>query len=246
MEKPIEIPIVDESPSVRCCSLHRISNLLCTKACVMMLLVGCFGALASAAFLAGRLSGLQTAPTLPPELIRASATHAGPDMAVATAQIDEETEGVFFLDFKTGDLTCWMYYPRFMRYGAKYMCNVTEQLPATKNAEYLLVTGLMTSPPAASNNRLANSIVYVVDPKSGLFASYSVATNRALESAGQPQVGPIVFLGGGEVRAPSAGSAKRTIPNGANPDANAAAGANAVGGNAVQPNANPAQRNNRK
>lgn len=242
MEKQVDIPVLHDVEPARCCGMQRVSQLLCNKACVYTLLAGCFASLACAAFLIGRLSGNSDAPTLPPELIRATATHSGQDMAVATGQIDDQTEGVYFLDFKTGDLTCWVYYPRFMRYGAKYMCNVTEQLPATKNAEYLLVTGFMNSPPAVSNNRLASSIVYVVDTKSGLFASYSVANNRAMESAGQPQVGPIVFLGGGEVRAPSAGSAKRSIPNAAaNADANAAP----AEGNGAAPNANPNQRNKR-
>ncbi len=32
-------------------------------------------------------------------------------MAIATGPIDDDSEGVFFLDYLTGDLQCWFYYP---------------------------------------------------------------------------------------------------------------------------------------
>ncbi len=158
---------------------------------------------------------------LPPELLHATATHGGLDMAVATGQIDEDSEGIYFLDFKTGDLSCFIYYPRFQRFGGKFVTNVTEQLAATKNPEYLLVTGRASTPAISSNNRPALSLVYVVDTKSGQFAAYGVAVNRTVESNGRPQGGPMVFVDGGEIRPPSAGTARRSIPEPAAP-ANAA------------------------
>jgi hypothetical protein len=175
-------------------------------------------ALLVAVFLLGRSTGKPSVLELPPELLHATATHGGNDMAVATGIVSDENEAIYFLDFKTGDLTCWVYYPRFMRFGAKFVGNVTEQLPATKNSEYLMVTGRVDSPPTSTNNRPANTLLYVVDTKSGQFATYTIAANPTLESAGQMQVGPFLFVGGGEVRSASAGSAKRSIPNGvANP-----------------------------
>lgn len=190
--------------------------------------LGCSAlALMVAVFLLGR-STSQSMDSEVARMLHASATHGGNDMAIATGDVADNNEAIYFLDFKTGDLTCFVYYPRFMRFGAKYVGNVTDQLPATKNSEYLLVTGRVDSPPTSTNTRPANSLVYVVDTKSGQFAAYSIAANPTLENSGQIQVGTFFCVGGGEVRGASAGSAKRTIPGAADPaDPNAPAAPNA-------------------
>ncbi len=173
MDKQVELQTIESAP--RCCGFTTWISFLCTKSVACTLAVATLAFLSVTAFLLGRVSAPAAPTNLPDELLRATATHSGADMAVATGRIDEETEGIYFLDYKTGDLTCWVYYSRFMRFGAKYMCNVTEQLAATKNAEYLLVTGIVQPPPASSNNRPAAGLVYVVDTKSGQFAAYTVA-----------------------------------------------------------------------
>jgi len=156
---------------------------------------------------------------LPPELLHASATHGGSNLAVATGAIDENSEGIFFLDFITGDLQCWIYYPRTGAVGAKYVTNVTVQLPGGKNADYLMVTGGFIAQQAGSNTRLSHTLVYVVDVRSGLFATYGVPWNRSLENSGQPQMGQLVAVGGGQFRNPTGGAAPIAVPpaNPANP-----------------------------
>jgi len=141
------------------------------------------------------------------EILRANATHGGPNLAVATGRISEETDGIFFLDYITGNLQCWVYYPRLQRFGAKFSTNITQQLPATKNAEYLLVTGdTQGNVATASNARPAGCLVYVVDVKSGLFAAYTMPWTRAAESSGQFQEGPLIAVDGGQYRAPLPGN----------------------------------------
>lgn len=177
-------------------------------------------------------------------LASATATHGGDNMAVATGEVNENVDAVYFLDYKTGDLTAYVYYPRYQRFGAMYRSNITEQLPATKNGDYLLVTGHAITPAVASNNRPAQTLVYVVDVNSGQFAAYGLSYSQTLESAGQPQGGPLVFVGGGSVRAASAGGTSVPPPGGlpgvapgATP--NALPGANVPPGNApaLNPNA---------
>lgn len=164
-------------------------------------------AAASVGYWAGSQSNKSTIQ-LPPELLHASATHGGTNLAVATGSIDENTDGIFFLDFLTGDLQCWVFYPRTGQFGAKFATNVTAQLPAGgKNAEYLLVTGHMIQQQAGSNSRPAHSLVYVVDVRSGLFAAYGVPWNKALENSQQPQVGQLIPAGGGQYRVPTGGGA---------------------------------------
>jgi hypothetical protein len=155
---------------------------------------------------------------LPPEILHATATHGGSNLAVATGQIDDDSEGIFFLDYLTGDLQCWVFYPRTGAFGAKFATNVSAQLPGGKNAEYLLVTGGIVAKQAGANARMANSLAYVVDVRSGVFAAYGLPWNKSSENSGQPQMGQLVSVGGGQFRNPAAGAPPPVAPgNAANP-----------------------------
>jgi hypothetical protein len=111
------------------------------------------------------------------------------------------------LDYITGNLQCWVYNPRIQQFAARFETNITRELPATKNAEYLLVTGAAQPGPTASNARPGGCLVYVVDVKSGLFAAYTMPWTRAAETSGQTQQGPLIFVQGGQYRAPLPGGA---------------------------------------
>lgn len=150
----------------------------------------------------GYTLGRQANPrTQPLDLSLVSTAASGTNMAVATGQISEEAEGVFFLDFLTGDLQCLVYYPRLGAFGARYYTNVQAQMPgAGKAAQYLMVTGNAISPRASSNLKPANCLVYVTDVTSGIFAAYAVPWNRSAESSSQAQGGPLLFVGGGPIR----------------------------------------------
>ena len=122
-------------------------------------------------------------------------------MAMATGPISEDTEGVFFLDFNTGDLQCLVYNPRFGGFRAHYFTNVRSQLGgAGKNSKYLLATGAIVSGPTAGGARPAGTLVYVTDVNTGLFAAYAVPWDRTMEASGRLQSGPLVFAGGGPIR----------------------------------------------
>jgi hypothetical protein len=142
----------------------------------------------------------QSGIELPPELLRASATHGTNNFAVATGLVSDDAEGVFFLDFLTGELTCWVYYPRIQQFNAKFTTNVAAALPAAgQNPQYLLVTGTMTGVVGAANARPGGCLVYVVEPTSGTFVAYVVPWNRAVEKQQAPQAGALVLAGGGQV-----------------------------------------------
>jgi hypothetical protein len=135
------------------------------------------------------------------ELSQVSSAAMGSNMAVATGQVSDEAEGVFFLDFLTGDLQCLVYYPRIGTFGARYYTNVQGQLPGSgKNAQYLMVTGNAISTRSSSNLRPANCLVYITDVHSGMFAAYAVPWSKTAESSSQAQGGPLVFVGGGPIR----------------------------------------------
>ncbi len=123
-----------------------------------------------------KLSGTsQVLPNhLPPEILKAAASHGSANMAIATGPVSEEAEGVFFLDYLTGDLQCWVYYPRNATFAGKFAGNVRGQLPSGKNPEYLMVTGAINPGPTTSNTRQAACLLYVFDVNEGVFAAYAV------------------------------------------------------------------------
>lgn len=135
------------------------------------------------------------------DLSQVSSTAMGSNMAVATGPVSDEADGVFFLDFLTGDLQCLVYYPRLGAFGARYYTNVQSQLPGSgKNAQYLMVTGNASPSRASSNLRPANCLIYITDVNSGMFAAYAVPWSKTAESSAQAQGGPLVFVGGGPIR----------------------------------------------
>lgn len=172
---------------------------------------------------AGYWLGRHQSPPAQIEILNAATAATGTNMAVATGAVSDDAEGVFFLDFLTGDLQCLVYYPRTGAFGAKFYANVLAQLPSSgKNSQYLLVTGGAVSSRAGVGARPGNSLVYVTDATSGNFAAFAVPWDRTAEGGSRPQSGPLVFVGGGpvrnyQVRDPRP-NAQATVP--ANPPAN--------------------------
>jgi hypothetical protein len=122
-------------------------------------------------------------------------------MAVATGQISNDAEGVFFLDFLTGDLQCLVYYPRNGTFGARFVANVAPQLGASgKNSQYIMVTGFARTNATAGGARPGQSLVYVTDSSRGVFAAYAVPWDRTAEASGRVQSGPMIYVGGGPIR----------------------------------------------
>lgn len=138
-------------------------------------------------------------PVLPQ--LHASASAIGDSLAVATGAVSEDSEGIFFLDFNTGDLQCMVFYPRAGAFGAHYFANVLPALGGGgKNSKYLMVTGQAVQRAAAGNTRPAASLVYITDVTNGTFAAYAVPWDRTAESAGRPQSGPLILVSNGSVR----------------------------------------------
>lgn len=138
---------------------------------------------------------------IPLPLVHASTAATSSTMAVATGQISDNAEGIFFLDFITGDLQCLVYYPQMGTFGARYFTNVLQQLPgAGRNSQYLLVTGTSITVGTSGGPRPGNSLVYITDATSGMFAAYAVPWDRTAESGRRMQSGPLIFAGGGPIR----------------------------------------------
>ena len=139
---------------------------------------------------------------LPETLLHATATHGGDTMAIATGPIDESTEGLFVLDFLTGELQCAVLNPHTMQLGGLYRHNVIMDLGVEQNKQsrYLMVTGAINARVSGGRIRPAQSIVYVADTTTGRFAAYMLPWDRAAASYNFAQANPMILLGKGAAR----------------------------------------------
>lgn len=123
-------------------------------------------------------------------------------MAVTTGPVDEEAEGVFFLDFLTGDLQCFVMNPRAGKFTGWFKTNVVKDLPVEKGKKpaYIMVTGAWNPTRGGGNARPAQSVVYVCDTNTGVFAAYSFPWVKGTSSTLQTQASPMITLDGGRAR----------------------------------------------
>ncbi len=164
-------------------------------------LIGMAAGLALAALLLGayqlgRSSSAEGFP-LPETVVQAMASHGSKTMAIATGPIDEG-EGLFVLDYLTGELQCFVCNPRGGgRFFAHFRANVVEALGVEqgKTPDYLLVLGAMEFTPRQPGvARPGHCVAYVCDANTGNIAAFGVPWNRNAASTGQPQRGALVLL----------------------------------------------------
>ncbi|ADB16388.1 hypothetical protein Psta_1713 [Pirellula staleyi DSM 6068] len=132
--------------------------------------------------------------------LHASATHGAETFAVATGAVDEEAEGVFFLDYLTGDLQCFVMNPRVGKFTGWFKTNIVNDLPVEKGKKptYVMATGLWNV--RGGNQRPAQCVVYVADANSGIFVAYSFPWVRGTTSTLTAQAAPMLRLDGGKAR----------------------------------------------
>jgi hypothetical protein len=205
-----QFEIVGSRPT--CCNLSSIAVGLLGGIALTLMLATVFWLGRQSASDAVSWNGIPMSQ-VPPELLSATATHGGANLAVCTAQVGDDAEGFFSLDFTTGELKGWVYYPKQGAFGGMFMTNVQLQLGQSKNPEYLLVSGSTMGARLTGNVKLAQSLIYVVDTRSGLFAAYTAPWNSSLESsAGTSQGGQMIFMSGGQIRESSTGVKKPIAP----------------------------------
>jgi hypothetical protein len=131
-----------------------------------------------------------------------STTHGGDSMAIATGMIDEGIEGVFMLDYITGELTCQVLHPRTGTLAGLYKRNISADLGVEqgKQPKYLMVTGEINFRQNISNVRPAGSILYIADSNSGRYAAYVLPWNRAAFNQAVVQASQIVPMASGSAR----------------------------------------------
>lgn len=129
-------------------------------------------------------------------LLKAASASGGKSMAMATGRIDGDIEGLFVLDYTSGNLFCWVIDRRGGGFLGQFQTNVRAEfgpLEQGRTPEYVMVTGnVNVSGGATAQGNAAQTICYVADANSGAVVGYSMVWNRTLQQASRPQQGSLV------------------------------------------------------
>ena len=126
--------------------------------------------------------------------VHAVATDRQDNFAVATGWIDQDMEGVFFLDFLTGNLKAAVLNSKAGKFTAFYEQNILGDLgiQPDKNPKFLMVTGGAALPTLPGGKRMGNSVVYIVEVTSGRAVAYAIPWVSG--SSSRPPVGTSPLL----------------------------------------------------
>ncbi len=134
--------------------------------------------------------------------LHASATDSGENFAIATGLLDERMEGIFCLDFLTGELRGAAINFRTGRFTGYFEGNVLADLNATdiKNPRFLMVTGGADFLRPGGNIRQARTVVYVMETTGGWLAAYAIPWNPSSQALAAPFASRFVLLDKRQVR----------------------------------------------
>jgi len=162
------------------------------------------GALVGAGAMLSQSLGDRATLALPETLLNASGADSCDEFAIATGAVDSDAEGLFTLDFLTGDLQCSVIYVKngVNKFGGAFRTNILNDLglEKSKQPKYLMVTGLASFVRGGGNTRPGMSVCYVLDANTGNFAAYGVPWNPQDAARTQPQQGKLVLLDKGMAR----------------------------------------------
>lgn len=154
------------------------------------------------ALVVGAFVGLGLAPRRDLPKAFAITSQADESFAVCTAPIDMANgiEGIFVLDFATGDLTGGVLNAGSGLFGTSYKWNVLGDLGfqpgQAKNPRFLLVAGSaeLRPNPRIGRRQLAPSVIYVTDCTTGATAAYGIPWSPQQANASAPVLSEMVPL----------------------------------------------------
>jgi len=138
----------------------------------------------------GAVLGLCSAGVWPQVPLHAVATHGQDSFAIATGPVDSDVEGVFFLDFLTGELRGAVLNNQLKKFNSFYQYNVSKDFPTAKNPHYLMVTGMQR--PVGEN--VGSSVIYIGELASGQVNAYGIPYSTAAAQTGATQKFTFVLL----------------------------------------------------
>ncbi len=139
-------------------------------------------ALVGLAAVVGGWVGSSWPSSMPVPPVQAMSSLAHDTFAVCTAPVTNDAEGLFILDFETGDLTGGVLNPSTSKFGSGYRTNILRDLGfkpgKVKNPKFLLVPGQARFAGAAGN-QMAPSVLYVTDVTNGVTVAYGIPVSSA-------------------------------------------------------------------
>jgi hypothetical protein len=131
----------------------------------------------------------------------ATATHGADNFAIATGQMDDSIEALYFLDFLTGDLRATVISRRTGTFSGFFQYNVMADFDQVADQpRFLMVTGAADIPRGRGATQIGKSLIYIAEATSGQVFAYALPFNSTLNAAGQGQVGGFIRVGGGSFR----------------------------------------------
>jgi hypothetical protein len=117
--------------------------------------------------------------------LHGSATAQTEKFAIATGSIDETAEGIFFLDYLTGDLKCAVISPLTGKFLSFFSTSVIRDLDvdAAKNPKFLMVTGNVDFRRIAGGPQWGQTVCYVAEVNSGKVVAYGVPWAKQRQNA---------------------------------------------------------------
>lgn len=127
----------------------------------------------------------------------AAAAAVEDSFAVCSTPVGDGMEGLFLLDFETGDISGGVLNQNTAKFTVGYRYNVLKDLGfkagKVKNPKFLLVPGQVNfMGPRA--NQLAQSVLYVTDVSTGVTAAYGVPWTISAATAASAGVNPLMLL----------------------------------------------------
>jgi hypothetical protein len=132
-----------------------------------------------------------------PRPAHAAAAAIEDSFAVCTAPVGDGMEGLFMLDFETGDVSGGVLNQNTAKFTVGYRYNVLKDLGfkpgKVKNPKFLMVPGQVNllGPQA---NKLGQAVLYVTDVSTGVTAAYGVPWGTSAATAASGPVAPLVLL----------------------------------------------------
>jgi hypothetical protein len=129
-----------------------------------------------------------TVRTFAPVPVQATATQGQESFAIATGEVDDNVEALYFLDFLTGQLKAAVLNPRNGKFTAFYTYDrVFEDLGINlkeiKNPKFLMVTGVTDMRRGSGVNKLGKGVIYITELTSGKIGAYSIPFNPTMFAA---------------------------------------------------------------
>lgn len=145
----------------------------------------------------GKSPATAAGPNLAELRLKAMASHGSETFAIATGPVDDGVEGLYTLDFLTGDLSCYVINNKLGGVGGFFRTNIAKDLEVAKGKKpsYLIATGVFSpGGGAASNVRAAGCICYVVDANTGEVAAYTFPWSKQDLNTGRGQLSDMKLM----------------------------------------------------